>query len=294
MIPAVNFHLWEPCNMRCKFCFATFQDVKKSILPKGHLPKEQALEVVRQLARFGFEKITFAGGEPTLCPWLSELIIAAKAAGLTTMIVTNGSRLDDEFLQTNKGYLDWIAISVDSLSPATNIEIGRALVGKAPLSAEYYFSLADRVKHYGYGLKINTVVSSKNYQEDLHEFIRYAKPKRWKIFQVLPIKGQNDREIENFIISDEAFQRFLSNHSDLQEVTTVIPESNDQMTGSYTMVDPAGRFYDNVNGTHNYSMPILEIGCQQALEQVNYNFSKFISRGGRYEWENIDQGESGN
>src|SRR3954471_20822790 len=77
-IPSVNFHLWEPCNFRCKFCFATFQDVKKSILPKGHLPKDQAMQVVRRLAESGFEKITFAGGEPTLCPWIGDLIALAN------------------------------------------------------------------------------------------------------------------------------------------------------------------------------------------------------------------------
>ncbi|MFN8254897.1 MAG: radical SAM protein [Bacteroidales bacterium] len=104
-IPSVNFHLWEPCNMRCKFCFATFQDVKHSILPSGHLSREQSIEVVLQLAKAGFEKITFAGGEPTLCSWLSELIKTAKKAGMTTMIVTNGSRLNDHFLQQNRNYL---------------------------------------------------------------------------------------------------------------------------------------------------------------------------------------------
>ena len=91
--PSVNFHLWEPCNMRCRFCFATFQDVKQTVLPRGHLPREQALVVVEQLAAAGFDKITFAGGEPTLCPWLGELIALAKQRGLTTMLVTNGSRL---------------------------------------------------------------------------------------------------------------------------------------------------------------------------------------------------------
>ena len=102
MIPAVNFYLWEPCNMRCHFCFATFQDVKKTVLPKGHLPKEQAIEVVVALAQSGFQKITFAGGEPTLCPWLSDLITTAKKAGMTTMIVTNGTNLTDAFLENNQ------------------------------------------------------------------------------------------------------------------------------------------------------------------------------------------------
>ena len=284
MISSVNFHLWEPCNMRCKFCFATFQDVKQSILPKGHLPKEQAIEVVQQLAEIGFEKITFAGGEPTLCPWLPDLIATAKAAGLTTMIVSNGSKITDEFLEANRNTLDWIAISIDSLNPQTNIEMGRAIIGKTPLTLEYYTSLVDRIKKYGYGLKINTVVSSKNCGEDMTAFISYAKPKRWKLLQVLPIAGQNDKKIEDFIVTDKQFQNFLDNHSELKEVTTIVPETNTQIKGSYAMVDPAGRFFDNAAGKHNYSKPILEIGARLAIQQVNYDFAKYVNRGGIYDW----------
>lgn len=270
--------------MRCKFCFATFQDVKQSILPKGHLPKEQAIEVVRQLADLGFEKITFAGGEPTLCPWLSELIAVAKNAGMTTMIVTNGSKLSDEFLKANQSKLDWIAISIDSLNPETNIKTGRAIVGKTPLELDHYKTLVERIKYFGYGLKINTVVSSMNYNEDMVDFISFALPKRWKVFQVLPMLGQNDLNIDNFKISDVQFQTFLNTHNKLQEITNIIPESNTQMKGSYAMVDPAGRFYDNTNGTHNYSRPILEIGSRLAIQQVNYDFAKYVSRGGIYDW----------
>lgn len=284
MIPSVNFHLWEPCNMRCKFCFATFQDVKQSILPKGHLPKEQAIEVVLQLAEIGFEKITFAGGEPTLCPWLTDLIVTAKDAGLTTMFVTNGSKLTDRFLQANQLHLDWIAVSIDSLNAETNIAAGRALLGKSPLQLDYYASLIDRVKQHGFGLKINTVVSSANYNENMSDFIRYAKPMRWKLFQVLPIKGQNDTHIDQFKITDSQFQLFIDNHTSLNEYTTIIAENNNQMTSTYAMVDPAGRFYDNTNGGHTYSKPILDIGARIAIQQMRYDFSKFVSRGGIYDW----------
>jgi len=283
-IPSVNFHLWEPCNMRCKFCFATFQDVKQSILPKGHLPREQAIQVVQQLADFGFQKITFAGGEPTLCKWLPELIATAKDAGMTTMIVTNGSQLTDEFLEVNKSKLDWIAISIDSLNDKTNLTTGRAIAGKRPLPLDYYKSLADRVKLFGYGLKLNTVVNRKNFNENMSDFIRYVKPKRWKVLQVLPIAGQNDIKIDALKISDSEFQLFVDHHSDLQDCTSIVPETNSQITGSYAMVDPAGRFFDNASGTYNYSRPIIEVGAKTAMEEVNYDVSKFISRGGLYDW----------
>ncbi len=284
-IPAVNYHLWEPCNMRCKFCFATFQDVKKSILPKGHLPLEQAIQIVQQLADFGFEKITFAGGEPTLCKWLPDLIATAKNAGLTTMIVTNGSQLTDEFLNENKTALDWIAISIDSLNTDTNLRTGRAISGTRPLHIVYYKSMVDKVKQFGYGLKINTVVNHYNFNENMINFIKYAQPKRWKVLQVLPIIGQNDEKIDPFKISRKEFNTFLDNHSILKNVTNIVPETNDEIKGSYVMVDPAGRFFDNENGIHNYSRPILQAGISSAIQDVNYDLTKFILRGGLYDWE---------
>ncbi|MCG2431846.1 viperin family antiviral radical SAM protein [Aequorivita xiaoshiensis] len=281
-IPSINFHLWEPCNMRCKFCFATFQDVKQTILPKGHLPEQDALKVVEKIAAAGFKKITFAGGEPLLCKWLPKLIKKAKQLGMITMIVTNGSKLTDAFLKENRAYLDWIAVSVDSLDEDINIKLGRAVIGKKPLSKAYYCNLVDSIKKYGYGLKINTVVNKVNYKDNFTEFIEYAKPKRWKVLQVLPIIGQNDDKIHQFKITDAEYTYFVNTH---KSVKVLVPESNEQIKGSYVMVDPAGRFFDNAMGTHNYSKPILEVGVKEALNAVYYNLNKFLNRGGVYDWE---------
>lgn len=287
MIPAVNFHLWEPCNMRCHFCFATFHDVKQTILPKGHLPKEQAIEVVLALAKSGFQKITFAGGEPTLCTWLPELIATAKNAGMTTMIVTNGTNLTDDFLENNKLHLDWITLSVDSLVATTNLKTGRAESGKKPIVEAGYYQIVDKIKSYGYRLKINTVVSAENCNEILIDFIEYAEPSRWKIFQVLPITGQNDLKVNGLLITENDFNQFLENNKTKSNNKIVlVPETNSQMKGSYVMVDPAGRFFNNSTGKHYYSEPILKVGCMNALEQMNYDTLKFEERGGLYDWDN--------
>lgn len=283
-IPSVNFHLWEPCNMRCKFCFATFQDVKQSILPKGHLPKEQAVQVVEQLAGLGFEKITFVGGEPTLCPWLSDLISVAKQLGLTTMVVSNGAKLTDKFLKENRKHLDWVTLSIDSLNKATNLSTGRAIVGKKALLELDYLNLVEKIKQYGYGLKINTVVNLLNYEENMNNFMRIVKPERWKVFQVLPILGQNDRYIDDFKITAKQFRQFLENHSSLEDFTKIIPEINQQMKGTYVMIDPAGRFFGNSEGRHFYSQPILNVGAKKAISEMNYDFEEFINRKGLYDW----------
>ena len=102
-IPTVNYHLWKPCNMRCGFCFATFEDIRPHILPKGHLGREKCLLVVESLAQAGFQKINFAGGEPTLCPWLPDLIRLARELRLTTSVVTNGSRVTLPWLDSVNG-----------------------------------------------------------------------------------------------------------------------------------------------------------------------------------------------
>lgn len=83
MPPSVNYHLWAACNMRCRFCFATFDDVIADRLPRRHLAREDACRMVDILAR-RFRKVTFAGGEPTLCPWLDQLVDVARRAGATT------------------------------------------------------------------------------------------------------------------------------------------------------------------------------------------------------------------
>lgn len=282
-IPSVNYHLWEPCNMKCKFCFATFQDAK-NIVPKGHIGKEQSIRLVREIGNAGFEKITFAGGEPTLSPWISDLIYTAKESGMTTMIVTNGTGLDDDFLIGNQGKLDWIILSIDSILDYTNINSGRAMAGKRPLDFNAYKKLIDKIKRYGYQLKINTVVHRLNYQENITELIQYAQPERWKVFQVLPIKGENDKHIDEFIISEEQFLYFINTHRPLKESGIMITENNSEMKDSYVMIDPAGRFFTNKNGIQEYSNPILETGIEQAYEQMNYNYKKFIRRGGLYQW----------
>ena len=94
---AVNWHFWPWCNYGCTFCFAQFDDLPKI----DRLPKEIAILVPKQLAMAGAKKITFVGGEPTMCPYLPELLEASKDVGLTTCIVSNGTGLSESFLSEN-------------------------------------------------------------------------------------------------------------------------------------------------------------------------------------------------
>lgn len=283
-IPSVNFHLWQPCNMRCGFCFARFLDVREGILPKGHLNREDCIHVVKLLAQAAFDKINFAGGEPTLCSWLPDLIRIAKDAGMTTAMVTNGTKITSEWLDTVEGGLDWMALSIDTVNPTALSRTGR-MTSSGPLTEQDYLGIANLIKQHSIRLKINTVVTSATWEEDFTDFITTAQPERWKILRVLPVAGQNDDGIERHAITQSQFQAYVNRNSQVSECgISVVPEDNDLMRGSYVMVDPAGRFFDNVQGGHTYSRPILEVGVEAALKDVAIDHDLFRQRCGLYDW----------
>lgn len=241
------------------------------------------MAVVDALCGHGVGKITFAGGEPTLCPWLRDLVSLAKSHDVTTMVVTNGTRLDQAYLEPFRGLLDWVCLSIDSLDPAVNLRSGRA-VGRRAFDEGHYRSLCELIVSLGFRLKVNTVVHALNAGEDMSSFILAAKPERWKLFQVLPVKGQNDESVDELIIPETAFQKFVKEHRSRMPEVMIVPESNDAMRGSYLMIDPAGRFYDNTRGGHTYSAPILNVGVAVALEQIRFDADAFAQRGGHYDW----------
>ena len=278
----VNYHLLYACNMSCGFCFATFLDTRES---GRALKKEQALEVVDRLCHANFGKINFAGGEPTLSPHLPDLIRAAKLHGRTTSIVTNGSRLTEEWLDELAPYLDIIALSIDSVDPEIQLRIGRVEkgVGKEPITADHYRFLAGAIRDRGIRLKVNTVVNAHNLSEELWPFVRDIQPERWKIFQVLPVIGQNDTNIEEFKITQSQFESYVERNRVVEnDGVRVVAENNELMTASYVMVDPWGRFFDDSAGQHKYSEPILDVGVDAALRQVTFDSDRFVARGGIY------------
>lgn len=281
--PSVNYHLWAPCNMRCRFCFAPFQDVVAEVVPKGHLEREESLRLAGVLGA-RFEKVSFAGGEPTLCPWLPELVRTARDRGASTMLVTNGSRLLS-VIERLESVLDWVALSIDSASEQTLVTLGRAVQGKTALPPERYIELGERVRRAGMRLKVNTVVTSLNAGEDMSGLIAALRPERWKILRVLPVAGQNSGKVEPMLCTDGAFAGFVERHRHLEsEGIAVVAEDNEDMRGSYAMVDPAGRFFDNASGGHRYSQPILRVGLEAAWRQVEFSMDRFLDRGGVYDF----------
>jgi radical S-adenosyl methionine domain-containing protein 2 len=278
MITTVNFHLTKACNYKCRYCFAGFCDINGACLTKL-----DQFEIILHLSNYGkFKKINFAGGEPTLVPYLDELIIYAKSLGFETSIVTNGSKIDYNWVKSISQFLDILAISIDSINLQTNIYIGRNDSGQI-IPVDKIKDISTACSTFGVLLKINTVVSQFNSSERLTDFINEIYPFRWKILQATKIAGQNNDDFRNIEVSLERYFDFCENNKiGLKRGIKVIEEDNETIKGSYLMVDCLGRFFDNTEGRHNYSGKILKIGVKSALNQISIDGVKFKARKGNY------------
>jgi len=186
---ALNWHFEPRCNYRCKFCFAHFADIEE----KSDYPIDQ---LYADLYARGVRKITFVGGEPMLDRRIDHRITLAAAMGFTTCLVTNGTRVAPRWLEKLRDHLHWIGFSIDASNDILHAKIGRGRAGeiKAGYSKHLERSLVswEAAKKLGYGLKLNTVVCQHNRNDNMCKLVARLKPDRWKVFQALPIKGEND------------------------------------------------------------------------------------------------------
>lgn len=278
--PAVNFHLWKPCNLRCTFCVATFDDDPGLQGIRGGVPETDACKLIEALRVAGVQKLTLVGGEPTLCPYLPAILRRARELGFVNSIVTNG-RFLPRVLDAAPGCLDWVGLSVDSADEATQSALGRGNGHHVAESVTHF----QHLHRLGIRVKLNTVVTALNWREDLREFVLAVRPERLKIFQILRVDGQNSGKVEPLLISPDQFKSFVDRHRSLEaQGVSIAAETNEDMTGSYAMIDPLGRFFSNAGGRHHYSPPILEVGVQQAFDAVAFDTKRFLGRGGLYEW----------
>jgi radical S-adenosyl methionine domain-containing protein 2 len=283
--PAVNWHFWPWCNYGCKFCFARFEDIPRA----ERLPKEVAITVPQMLAEAGADKITFVGGEPTLCPYLGDLLAASKDVGLTTCIVSNATGLTEEFLDRWGHLIDWVGLSIDASNDQIHARIGRGMRGDLARARSHHLALAKdawwRCRSHGIRMKLNTVVCKSNLDDDMTALVLELRPERWKIFEVLPVEGQNDGDVDDLLLDAGEFETWVERHAWVaDEGIQFVPESNDLMRGSYAMMDALGRFYSNVDGSHNYGPSILDVGVKDAWARNGFLEERFHQRGGLYEW----------
>lgn len=78
------------CNNKCLYCYADCGSSKESVF----MPIKYAFDVVDMMVKNNVKKCLLIGGEPTLYPFLPELIkFIRDNSEITTSLITNGRKL---------------------------------------------------------------------------------------------------------------------------------------------------------------------------------------------------------
>ena len=269
----INFHVTNSCNYRCAYCFGKFPN-------KDELPFERACKIIDNIAlyfsRAGItgSRINLAGGEPLLYSYLDELIDYISAYGIKVSIITNGSLLTEERIAAWKDKVYCIGLSIDSASDDTNLSIGRCYNDNA-LSVKRAINIASAIHRNGIRLKINTVVSKFNINEDLTKLYQRLNPGKLKLLQVELIEGINDNA-RDLAITDKEFNAFFTRHKHCCPKT--VCESSSNLENSYLMINPLGQFQLNDSGRYEIYGNCLEEQLDVILSRAPIRIDKFNSR----------------
>lgn len=280
---SVNYFPSRLCNYKCGFCFHT---ETTSFMLDG----ENTKRGLKLLKEAGMRKLNIAGGEPFLHPKELTMMLqyCKEELGVESIsIVSNGSKITEEWMAANARWLDILAISCDSFNSSTNQKIGRGKDGK---NVERLRNIAAWCKTYNVKFKINTVVNKYNWNEDMVAQIAELSPFRWKVFQCLIVAGENDnpkrkRDATKFLVTDEQWRTFCDRHKHLP---CYVPEDNNSMASSYLLLDEYMRFLDKGEGMIKQSESLLDIGVMEAMKQVVWDTKSFVERGGIYDWTRED------
>lgn len=283
----INWHITEACNYSCRYCYAKWDGTEKELIHSW----ERAQKLLDEIASFfaagnlsnplqkglswSSVRLNLAGGEPLLYPEAALRVLAhAQSVGMNTSIITNGSRLSDDFLTQLAPLVSMIGVSIDAESAATNLKIGRVDRHGALLNSQELGRLLSKARTINPRLlvKLNTVVNALNADDDMGKTIDTVRPDRWKVFRMLPVVT------DDLAVSSEAFEAFVVRHARYAGVMCV--EDNDVMTESYLMIDPLGRFFQNTKGLHgySYSQSVDVVGAKQAFSDWRFSVDSFASR----------------
>lgn len=280
----INWHITEACNFNCGYCFAKWG--KPNELHRSLESIEKLLDSlanyfihgyppIKQVLQYENVRLNIAGGEPMMLgSTFSIVLMLAKQKGFRTSVITNGHYLLNNKFDLPANVLDMVGISFDSQSYDARTTIGRGDRKGNSISSDDLKLAFSKLRSTQRGLKtkVNTVVNKLNWEEDFSSLMLDVKPDKWKVLQVMPY-GNDD-----LLITDEQFNRFLKRHEN--QGIPIFPESNLAMTESYLMIDPKGRFYQNLNQRvgYVYSNCINYVGCDFALKEINFNSRTFLER----------------
>ena len=162
------------CPLHCVYCSNPLELAGS----RSELSTPEWINIFKQSGQLGMLHVHFTGGEPLARADLTELIAAARAAGLYTNLITSGIGLNEQRLQEIVGAgLDHIQVSLqDSREETANWIAGAK-------SHAHKIELARVIRRHKIAFTVNLVVHRQNldHLEEMIAFIERLNPERVEI-----------------------------------------------------------------------------------------------------------------
>lgn len=137
----IRWDITKQCNLKCKHCLTAsmYDNIKE-------LNKDEMIEVVRIASKNGVSRIHLLGGEPTVLPYLDEVITEMSKNNISVSMNTNGLILykDIELCKVLANNNVHISFSIDGACAETHDRIrDKGSFSKVIQAAKNYISYVD-------------------------------------------------------------------------------------------------------------------------------------------------------
>lgn len=176
------------CNSQCGYCDLPLNEGREE------LDREQIKTMFTHLYDEGIRVVFLQGGEPTLRKDLVDIIHDLNDIGFSQTLITNGTRLTQDFIDAISDVPVHISISLDSLDAGRYQQIRGANQLKLVLNG------IERLKNYPHPKFITCIMSDIN-RQDILEVIEYANR-----YQFIPVIGAYHWDVERYGKSDLVLQ----------------------------------------------------------------------------------------
>ena len=255
----VNLHITQKCNYACKYCFAHFDH-------DNDLNLDQWKHIIDNLKASGLvDAINFAGGEPVLHRDFAAIVNYAYDQGFKLSIITNGSLMLNPKLMPPELFSKF----------ETLVALGACNKSQEVLS---YDKLSQLIKlarsiNPAIRIKLNTVITNLNADEDLTIIGQELDIARWKMLRMKLFihEGFNNAPL---LTSQADFDDFVERHAGVSR--DVVPEND--LTRSYIMVDNQGRLLDDETEEYKVVGSLLTEDFGTVFDRYHFDEATYVSR----------------
>lgn len=245
----INWLIEERCNLDCIYCFA---DDKM----ENNETRENILETANHILELGFMNIGISGGEPTINPYLKDVIETFKGK-CSINIDTNGTlkQLGDMADLLREANV-LVRITIDSANEEILNKV-RPSKSKKLEQLEIIKYNIKKLQQENVPIMIHTVVTqiNKNYLKDIAELLIKLKVKRWHVYGVNyseKCKEFYDKIKLTNMELNEIYTNIKKEYGDKINMSVYFDEGN-YSANSVLLINSEGKFYlDSIKNGINY------------------------------------------